>query len=71
MSNPQTEKITPEDLENKLRAFQNDVQGRVDDQRSTLVTAGVVGLVVLLLLFFFLGKRSGRRRTTLVEIKRI
>ena len=66
-----TTKISPEDLQNKLQAFQNGVQGKVDDKKSTLAAAGGVALVILVLVFFMLGKRSGKKKTTLVEIKRI
>jgi hypothetical protein len=66
-----TGKISPEDLQNKLQAFQDGVQGKVDDKKSTLMTVGGGALVVLLIIFFLLGKRSGKKRTTLVEIKRI
>jgi hypothetical protein len=66
-----TGKISEADLKNKLQAFQDGVQGKVDDQRSTLMTAGGVALVLLLVLFFVLGKRSGKKKTTLVEIRRI
>ncbi len=31
-----TPKITPQDLENKLRSFQGDVQDKVDDKKSTI-----------------------------------
>jgi hypothetical protein len=64
-------RITKDDLENKLRAFQGDIQDRVDDKKSTLMMVGGGALVVLLILFFLLGKRSGRKKTTLVEIRRI
>lgn len=64
------EKISPKDLENKLRAFQGDVQKKVDDKKSTLVAAAGGAAVVLMLLFFVLGKRSGKKKSTLVEIKR-
>ena len=30
-------KITPDDLQNKLQSFQDDLQGRVDDKKSTLM----------------------------------
>ncbi len=64
-------KITPADLENKLRSFQDGVQSKVDDQKSTLLAvAGGVGVVVLIV-FFLLGKRAGKKKTTLVEIRRI
>jgi hypothetical protein len=65
------EKITPQDLEDKLRALQGDIQGKVDDQKSSIATAAAVGGVALLLLFFFLGKRSGKKKAAIVEIRRI
>ena len=66
-----TQKISPADLQNKLQAFQDGVQNKVDDKKNTLVTAGGTAVVVLLILFFLLGKRSGRKKTTLVEIRRV
>ncbi len=64
-------KITADDLQQKLQSFQDGVQGKVDDKKSTLAAAGGGALLVLLIVFFLLGKRSGRKKTTLVEIKRI
>ncbi len=66
-----TTKISPDDLQNKLQAFQDGVQGKVDDKKSTLAAAGGIALIVLILVFFLLGKRSGKKKTTLVEIKRL
>lgn len=63
--------ISRDDLEGKLRAFQGDVQNKVHDKKHTLMIAGGVAMTVLLLLFFFLGKRSGKKETTFVEIRRI
>ena len=71
MSKQTTTKISPDDLQNKLQAFQDGVQGKVDDKKSTLMTIGGGALIVLLILFFLLGKRSGKKKTTLVEIKRL
>ena len=72
MSNTETpSKITPEDLQNKLQSFQDDIQGKVDDKKSTLMAVGGGVLVVLLIVFFLLGKRAGKKKTTLVEIRRI
>lgn len=66
-----TTKISPDDLQRKLQSFQDGLQGKVEDQKSRLVAVGGVALVVLLVLFFLLGKRSGKKKTTLVEIRRI
>jgi hypothetical protein len=64
-------KITPQDLENKLKALQGDVQSKVDDKKSTIASVAAGGGIVLLLIFFLLGKRSGKKRSTIVEIRRV
>jgi hypothetical protein len=66
-----TGKISPEDLQRQLQSFQDGIQGKVDDQKSTLVAVGGGALVILLIVFFLLGKRAGKKKTTLVEIRRI
>ncbi len=63
--------ITEDDLRNKLQAFQDQVQGKVEEQKST-IAATVAGVgVVLAIVFFLLGKRAGRKRSTIVEIRRV
>jgi hypothetical protein len=66
-----TTKITPQDIENRLKALQGDVQSKVDDKKSTIATTAAAGGMVLLLIFFLLGKRSGKKRSAVVEIRRI
>lgn len=63
--------ITRDDLENKFRALQGDIQGRVDDRKQSVVTTGAALGVVMLIIFFLLGRRSGRKKTTFVEIRRV
>jgi hypothetical protein len=65
------EHITPQDLENKFRALQGDIQGKVDDKRTTIASVAAGTGLALLLLFFFLGKRSGKKKSAIVEIRRI
>ncbi len=67
----QPTKITPQDIENKLRALQGDVQDTVEGKKSTIATTAAAGGMVLLLIFFLLGKRSGKKRSAVVEIRRI
>ena len=38
-----TAKITPQDIENKLKALQGDVQGKVEDKKSTIASAAAAG----------------------------
>jgi hypothetical protein len=67
----QQTKITRSDLESKFRAFQGEIQGKVDDKKQTLITVGAGLGMFLMLVFFLLGRRSGKKKTTLVEIRRI
>jgi hypothetical protein len=67
----QQTKITRGDLESKFRAFQGDIQGKVDDKKQTLMAVGAGAGMFLMLVFFLLGRRSGKKKTTLVEIRRV
>ena len=67
----QQTKITRSDLESKFRAVQGDIQGKVDDKKQTLMAVGAGAGMFLMLVFFLLGRRSGKKKTTLVEIRRV
>jgi hypothetical protein len=62
--------ITRDDLESGFRSFQGEVMDRVEDRRSTLVSLAAGAGLVLMILVFLLGRRSGRKKTTLVEVRR-
>jgi len=64
-------KISAEDIEAKLRSLQGDVQERVEDQKTNVLIASGFVALVLVVAFYFLGRRSGRRRSTLVEVRRV
>ncbi len=66
-----TEKISASDLQGKLQSFQDGLQERANDKKNTALAVGGGLLVVMLILFFLLGKRAGKKKTTLVEIRRI
>jgi hypothetical protein len=66
-----TEKISASDLQNKLQSFQDGLQQRANDKKNTALAIGGGLLVVILIVFFLLGKRAGKKKTTLVEIRRI
>lgn len=63
--------ISRSDLEAKLRELQGDVEETAQAATSTLVAAGAVVLVGIVAVAFLLGRRKGRRRTTVVEVRRI
>ncbi|MEX2626286.1 MAG: hypothetical protein WD225_05345 [Ilumatobacteraceae bacterium] len=63
--------ITRDDLESKFQGLQDQLQGKVDEKKRTLAgTAAGVG-VVFLLIMFLLGRRSGKKKRTVVEIRRL
>ncbi len=64
-------RVSRDDLEAKFRDLQGGVQSKVEDRKTTLVMGAVVGALVLLLLVFVVGKRSGKKKTTVVEIRRV
>lgn len=66
-----SERISRDDIEKKLRGLQGEVADKVEDRKSALTTVAIVGGVVLVVLVFLLGRRSGKRRSTMVEIRRL
>ena len=69
MSQPQ-QKISRNDLEQKFKALQDDIQGTTDRNKTSIATyAAIAGGVVVLLAFAF-GWRSGRKRRSVLEIRR-
>lgn len=65
------DKITPEHLRAKFRELQGEVDSTADAAKSTAVTVGAVVVTVVVLGVFLLGRRRGRKRTTVVEIRRV
>ena len=65
------ERITRDDLEAKFRELEGGAREQVASARSTAITAGLIGVVLLLMLAFLAGRRRGKLRSTVVEIKRV
>lgn len=64
------QRITRDELENKFRALQADIQGRAADKKQSIVAAGSAAAGVVVLLAYLLGRRSGRKRSGRVEFRR-
>ncbi len=64
-------KITRGDIEAKLKEMQGEVQETAEAAKVPLmaIAGGVVAFIVVAA--FLLGKRRGRRRSTVVEIRRV
>jgi hypothetical protein len=65
------QRVTRDDIEAKLRAIQTDVVDRVESKRSTVLTGVGVAALLLLIIVYLLGRRTGKRKTTIVEIRRV
>ena len=64
-------KITRADLESKLREVRGEVEEKGEAAKSTGLTVALVGVVALVGMAFLLGRRPGRRKSTVVEIRRV
>jgi hypothetical protein len=67
----QPEKVTPEQIEAKLRGLQDELTGRAEAAKQTLMPVLIGGGLLLLIIVYLLGKRVGKKKSTIVEIRRI
>lgn len=63
--------ITPEDLRAKLDGIRGDVESTAGSAKPIALAAGVAAGVVVLVGVYLLGRRKGKKRSTVVEIRRV
>lgn len=63
-------RITPEDIRAKAEALAGGVEGRARSAKPLLIYAAVGGALLIAVTAYWLGRRGGRRRSTIVEIRR-
>ena len=63
--------ITRDDIEAKLRQVAGDVDDQVEAARPAIVTGAVVAVVAVGVLAYLWGRHRGRRRSAVVEIRRL
>lgn len=63
-------KISKEDLERRFKSLQDDLQGRVENKKQTIVAVAGAAAVVLIVVSYLFGRRRGSRRATRVEFRR-
>jgi hypothetical protein len=66
-----TAKISRDDLEAKLREMSGGVEETVDAARPKLISAAVAGVLLAVLVAYLLGRRRGRARSAVVEIRKV
>lgn len=64
-------KISPDDIETKFRDIQGQVEGVADDSKKKVAIGGAVGAVLILLLIYILGQKAGKKKSTVLEIRRL
>jgi hypothetical protein len=64
-------KITREDIEAKLREIQGDIGERTEAAKAPAIAIVVGVAVVTIAAAYFLGRRKGKKRQTVLEIRRI
>jgi len=63
--------IRREDIESKLRQIKGDAEGAAEGARSMGVAGGAAVAVFLLVVIYLLGRRSGKKRSAYVAVRRI
>ena len=66
-----SERITRDQIEAKFRELTGEVSDEVESTRSQVVTVGLAVGVALVAVVFLIGRRAGRRRSAVVEVRRI
>jgi hypothetical protein len=63
--------VSRDDIEAKLREIRGEVDTAGDNARQYAVIAGAVVAVAVVAIAFAWGKRKGKKRTTVVEVRRV
>lgn len=64
-------RITRDDIEEKFRDLQGGVDEAADQAVSYALAAGVAIVVGVVAVAYLLGRRKGRKKTTIVEVRRL
>ena len=67
---PKDEKITRDDIEAKFRELSGDVDDKAEAAKGTAIAVGAVVAAAVVLGVFLFGRSRGRKKTTLVEVRR-
>ena len=71
MSALESEKISPEDLQNKFNELQANLDTAANSAMDVGKKVGIVAAVLLIILLFLIGRRRGAASRTVVEIRRV
>jgi hypothetical protein len=63
--------ITPRDIESKFREIQEQVDQVADEGKQRIMPIAIAAGAVLVVVVYLVGRRSGKRRSTVVQIRRL
>jgi hypothetical protein len=66
-----TAKISRDDLEAKLREMSGGVEETVEAARPKLISSAAAGVLLAVLIAYLLGRRRGRARSAVIEIRKV
>ena len=66
-----TGRITRDDIESKLREIRGEVSEVGSASKGYVLAAGVVALTAVVAGAYLLGRRKGKKRSTIVEVRRV
>ncbi|HXQ59038.1 MAG TPA: hypothetical protein VN799_03040 [Acidimicrobiales bacterium] len=66
-----TTRITRADLEAKLREVTGEATESVEAVKPQLIGSAVAGLLLVVIIAYLFGRRRGKKRSAIVEIRRV
>ncbi|MCU1454590.1 MAG: hypothetical protein JWN46_2736 [Acidimicrobiales bacterium] len=63
-------RITKDDIEGKLRELAGDVNEQAEAAKGVAITVGAVVAAAVVVGIFLLGKSRGKKKTTMIEVRR-
>lgn len=64
------QRITRDDIEAKFREIQGEVDETAESAKGVALAVGAAVAVGVVVVVFLLGQRRGKRKTTIVEVRR-
>jgi len=66
-----TSQITPEDIESKFRDVADQVEGVTDSGKKKALAGGAALAVIMFIVIYLLGRKSGKKKSSVMEIRRL